>query len=406
MIAIGISSTQRGGSAGRPRVRRSGLFRPMLDGLESRALMAVNLSLAPIHATVNATTGLIPIATIDAFPVIGATITPKAPGTARISWGDGTSSPAIVQVNLVYSVLNYFDYGIYGSPAYDNGSVLGAHTYNKPGTYQIGLTLTDPAGETSAFSTTALVTGKAVPGFGTSAVGPLTVSADVATGLIPVATFTEPGSKAPRKASAYKAEITWGDGARSVGLVKVIPAQPAAGKSAATIEVLGTHTYSSAFETNEYEAGVTVTLSRSGATTSTTTIADVSSAGDSNPTAASVLPTGPLTATRGRATGNLTVAKFQEVVFGGIALASDFTAEIAWGDGTTSAGTVKVTAGATVYSVDSIVVSNSEAVATTSNFIVQISGRHTYHTAGRKSVVVTLNEAGLSSPTTTVVKVS
>ena len=405
MLATGTRSAPRGGHDGQPRVRRSRLRRPMLDRLEGRALLAVNLSAVPIHATVNTTTGLIPIATIGAFLVNDATITPKSPGTALISWGDGTSSTALVQVNSVYDDLNYFDGGIYGGQSSDNGAILDAHTYHKPGTYPIGLTLTDPAGQTVTSSTTATVAGKPVPGFGTSAVGPLTASAGVTTGLIPVATFTEQGSKVPLKAAAYKAEIAWGDGVRSVGVIRVIPAPTTRGKPSATIEVLGAHTYSSAFETLEYEAGVTVTLKRSGATTSTTTIADVSSPGYGNPTAASVLPTGPLTARRGRATGALTVARFQEVVLGAVPPASDYAAEIAWGDGTTSAGVVKVASGATVYSVDSIVFSTTEFAATTSNFVLQVSGRHTYHKAGTGSLVVTLDGAGLSTPATAVVKV-
>ncbi len=377
----------------------------MLDALEGRALLAVSLSAVPIQATVNTTTGLIPIAAISAFLVNDATITPKSPGTALISWGDGTTSTAKVQVNSVYNDLNYFDGGIYGGQSYDNGAILDAHTYHKPGTYPIGLTLTDAAGQTVSCSTTATVAGKPVPGFGTSAVGPLTASAGVTTGLIPVATFAEQGSKAPRKASAYRAEIAWGDGGRSVGVVKVIPTSTTGGKPSATIEVLGAHTYSSAFETLEYEAGITVTLKRSGATTSTTTIADVSSPGYSNPTAASVLPTGPLTAKQGRATGALTVARFQEVVLGKAPPASDYSAEIAWGDGTTSAGAVKVASAVTVYSVDSIVFSTTEFAATTANFVLQVSGRHTYHKAGMKSVVVTLDGAGLSTAATAVVKV-
>lgn len=404
MLDFGMGFVRRGKDAGRARARRSPLLRPTLDGLEARDLMTVDLSSTPIQAKVNATTGLIPIATIGAFPALGATLTPKSPGTAQISWGDGTSSTAIVQVNLIYNDLNYFSMGRYGGPVQDNGAILGAHTYARSGTYPISVTLTDSTGQMFATATTATVTGKSGAGFGITPTGPLTATAGTTTALTPVATFTDQTPKL-LKASAYKAQITWGDGGQSAGVVKVIPSGRTGGKSLATIEVLGAHAFVAAFETSEYQAGLTVSLSRAGAKTSTTTVADVTGAGDSNLNAITALSTAPLTVQRGRASGSLTVARFQGVTLGGLPNASDYTAEIAWGDGTTSAGTVRIVSGVTVYSTSALVYDPSQSASTASNFILQVSGRHTYHKPGTESVVTTLPDEGLTTTATTVLKV-
>ena len=376
--------------------RRPALLRPTLDRLEGRALMAVDLATAPIAATALATTGLIPVATIAAFPAGSEAIRPESPGTATISWGDGTSSTALVQVNPILNLLNSFRIR-------DTGAILGAHTYDQPGTYEVGVTLIDPAGHATSAAGTATVAGKAAGGLGTATAAHLTASAGVATGLIPVATFTEAGSKVPRRAAAYRAQVDWGDGGRSAGVVKVIPS-PAGGNQPATIEVLGSHAFSPAFQATRYHAGVAVTLSRAGAKASTTTVADVAAAGVIPP-AVAALPTPPLTTPRGRAAKALTVARFQAAVYGGPPDASTYTAQVDWGDGTTTAGTVRLIPGATVYIDNATVFSSAEFAATSSNYVLEVSGRHTYRKAGRASVVTTLSGAGLDTPATTILKV-
>ena len=241
-----------------------------------------------------------------------------------------------------------------------------------------------------------MVAGRAAAGLATPVVGPVLAARGEPTGLIPVATCTESGSRAPRKPSSYKADIAWGDDTRFVGLVRVTPMRTATGRRAATIEVLGAHTYAT---------GVTVTLARLGARTSTTTVALVSGAQDHGQFATSALPTGPATVRRGRAAGPLTVARFWEVAFGAIQPAPDFAAEIAWGDGTLSGKTAQVVSGATVYGINSIVFFDAETTATTSNYLLRISARHRYREAGTKSVVVRLDGLGLDIPATTVIHV-
>jgi hexosaminidase len=65
--------------------------------------------------------------------------------------------------------------------------------------------------------------------------------------------------------------------------------------------------------------------------------------------------------------------------------ASNITASINWGDGTTSAGTVDGTA----------------ATSTTVNGLYTISGTHTYRNPGTFQVTITVSATGTPSATTT-----
>jgi hypothetical protein len=170
-----------------------------------------------------------------------------------------------------------------------------------------------------------------------------------------VATLSGPDPNA--LASDYAAEINWGDGSTSAGTVS-------ADSASGSFLVDGSHDYA-----DEGSYPVTVAI------TSTITSATVATA-----TATATVADAPLTATGVSApTGQSfsgTVATFTDANAG--APASDFTASIAWGDGSTSAGTVTGTGGS-----------------------YPVSGSHAYADTGSFSVQVTISDDGGAGATTT-----
>lgn len=169
-----------------------------------------------------------------------------------------------------------------------------------------------------------------------------------------VATFSGPDPNA--LASDYAASINWGDGSPpSAGTVT-------AGGTTGSFMVAGSHTYA-----EEGSGTVTVTI------TSTLTSATVATA-----TAATTIADAPLTAAGvTAATGQSftgTVATFTDANTN--APASDFTASIAWGDGSTTAGTVTGSGGS-----------------------YAVSGQHTYAGTGSSTVTVVISDAGGSTAT-------
>ena len=134
-----------------------------------------------------------------------------------------------------------------------------------------------------------------------------------------VATFTEPDASAP--ASQYTATINWGDSTSSAGTVT--------GPAGGPFTVNGTHTY---MEEGTYTTTVKITdnvnPSNSYTATSTATVGDAS------------LTPGALTLTGGVEGASPGSASFQFTDANPFAPASDFTATITWGDGSTSTGLV------------------------------------------------------------------
>jgi ELWxxDGT repeat protein len=167
-----------------------------------------------------------------------------------------------------------------------------------------------------------------------------------------VATFADPAGAA---ATAYTATITWGDGHTSAGSVA------AAGKGTYTVSGANTYARAGTF-------AVSVKISKSGGgtvtATGTATVADsewwagrtferVKLGQSAAPVLASLTDTNPL------------------------ASASDFLATIAWGDGTTSAGLLKVDP--------------------KGGF--DVVGTHTYKAVGQYTLKVTITETGGDSVT-------
>ncbi|HEY7578964.1 MAG TPA: alkaline phosphatase family protein, partial [Acetobacteraceae bacterium] len=259
--------------------------------------------------------------------------------TAAINWGDGTTSAG----------------GVSGS----NGSftVSGTHTYSAAGTDKVAVTLTENApGNASATANSTAQIGAA----GSALSGKLQLSkateGAAISGSTTVATFTD--SNTADTAAGFTATITWGDGTTSAGTVT---------GSNGSFSVSAGHTYA-----DEGSFPLSATITRTADKTSimpTGTIA-VAEADTLTPHAATI------TATAGKALNNVTVATFTDA--DKASGAGGFTASIAWGDGTTSAGTVSG-----------------------SNGTFTVSGSHTYAAAGTDAVAVTLTDKAPGSATAT-----
>jgi hypothetical protein len=281
------------------------------------------------------------------------TNTASIPGqfTATIAWGDGTASSAGVV-----------------SVAGAGFSVSGSHAYAAAGTDPIVVTIRDAVSGVSI--TAASTAAVAAPSATLTATGATFAAATGVAFHGTVASFTSKDTAAGP--ANFTATIAWGDGtASSAGTVVAAPGG---------FVVVGTHTYTTA----NPAAPVTVTLTDTLANTQATTNSLANVAGPSG-----VVTAYGQTATfvAGTAAG-LPLASFTDS--NPNTIAGQFTANVTWGDGTTSAGTVS---------------------ASGAGFVV--TGTHTYNYASANesgvSVVITDHLTGLTAtaiPTITVAPVA
>jgi PKD domain len=171
-----------------------------------------------------------------------------------------------------------------------------------------------------------------------------------ATGV--VATFKDPDTSAT--AAEYSASVKWGDGTTSTGTIT---------GSGGNFSVSGTHTYA---EEGSYTISVTITdvdNPPNAATVSTpATVKDAAL----HAQGISVRTTNPFSGT---------VATFSDD--DPMGTLSDYTASVAWGDGTTSSGTIAIQTG------------------------FKVTGSHRYKKPGTYHVTVTIKDAGGSTVTAT-----
>lgn len=235
--------------------------------------------------------------------------------TALVAWGDGSTSVGVV------------------SEANGQGVVSATHVYADNGDYTITLTVTDDAGASGSLDATAT----------TANVAPTVLTASNLSGnegqtLNFTGTFSDPGT-----VDTHSALVNWGDGSTSVGVVTESNGQGT---------VTAAHTYA---DDGVYTVTLTVTDNdgQSGSLTSTSTVANV---------APSVLSASNLAGSEGQSlalTGT----------FSDVGTADSHTATIAWGDGTTSVGTV--------------VESNGQGTVTAT---------HAYATAGTFTITLTVTD--------------
>jgi uncharacterized protein (TIGR03118 family) len=214
--------------------------------------------------------------------------------SATIEWGDGATSSGTIAVN-------------------PNGGFLveGTHAYPEGGTYTATVTISDVGASASASSTSD------VADWPLSAAG-TTISGTEGTQFNgTVATFTDSDPDGG-SIGECTATIDWGDGRTSGGTVT---------GSAGSYTVSGTHTFA------DESSGMTITIvDAGGATATATTTADMA---DADVLSAISLLT--LTASEGT-TLDGAVAAFADRYSGNTS--ADFTAQIVWGDGSTTNGSV------------------------------------------------------------------
>ncbi|MDR3633360.1 MAG: hypothetical protein P4L84_05950, partial [Isosphaeraceae bacterium] len=214
--------------------------------------------------------------------------------SAVIHWGDGDSSTGVVLP----------------APG-GNFVVTGTHTFDTPGAYDTLVTLVSPSGQSLAIAGTATAT--AAPLIAASA----PVSATAGAGFQgEVATFGQAGVVST---SVFSATIDWGDGTTAAA---TIGQGPAVGQ----FTVTGGHSYASPGSYNT----VTTIVDSNGTWATAVGTAEVSNM--------SATPQ-PVIATEGTSFNGV-VATFTDPGQG--LGASDFTANVVWGDGTSSAGSITV----------------------------------------------------------------
>jgi len=170
-----------------------------------------------------------------------------------------------------------------------------------------------------------------------------------------VATFTDPDPKAT--AGEYAATIDWGDGASSAGAIS--------GPAGGPFTVTGSHVYQ-----QEGSYTITVTISDVDNVGNVASVSSAATVGDAALVArCAAAATSPISFSG--PTANLTDGN----LFG---VASDFTATISWGDGSTSAGTVTGPMGGPFA----------------------VSGSHTYATTGTFAITTAITDDGGSTAST------
>jgi hypothetical protein len=268
-------------------------------------------ALTPINGgTFNASQGT----ALTVSPLVSFTdANPKAPlsdFTATIDWGDGTSSPgAISQPGGLGTTF----------------AVAGTHTYAKPGSFPVAVSILDEGGSKASATATVNVAAATV----TVNAVPLVISGVQNSPLIDVdvATFTSGNPSAT--AADFVATINWGDNTGSTAGTIVRDA-------GGTFHVQGTHTYTAA---GHYTAVVSIgAVGSNGAPAQVNATANIAA----SPLSVTAVP---VVATEGVALDNApnvlngtVVATFIDQT--GAGPLSDYTATIDWGNGQVTPGVI------------------------------------------------------------------
>jgi uncharacterized protein (TIGR03118 family) len=246
---------------------------------------------------------------------------------ASIDWGDGTVTPGTVSLSA----------GVF--------TVAGTHTYLDEGSFNVKTIVQDIGGTASATAqSTASMADADV-----FTMLPASVSA-VATQSFTAALVTVVDANVNGQAGDFTASINWGDGMTTNGTVV---------GGSGHLTVVGSHTYASE---GPHSAIVTLIDDPPGTANATATVAVQVS--DAPITLTPIAVSGPE-----RSSLSVPVASFTQP--GSSAGADSYTATIAWGDGTTTPGTV-----------------------TSSGAGFAISGTHTYADERTYSISVTASRIG------------
>jgi len=218
--------------------------------------------------------------------------------TATIDWGDGS----IVDTGTVTG---------------SNGSftITGSHTYAANGQYNVNVGVLEDVPNPTQIST---IGSKAIIGLAPGQFSLSTAAEGVLLSGQQVATFNDGNTS--DTAAAFTANIDWGDGTTTPGTI--------AGASG-SFTVTGTHTYA-----DEGDEPVAVSVTRT-ADLETATIAGTTTVTENDTLS---ITANNISGNPGQPFSSVQVATFTTSFTGNVA--SDFTAAIDWGDGTTTAGTI------------------------------------------------------------------
>lgn len=289
-------------------------------------ILSGGLKLAAVEG---ADSGLQAVAT---FTDPGGAESPDSYATV-IKWGDGAETAGVVRYDAATGVF----------------TVLGSHTYVEEGTYSVRVLLAHGSAPGSFVLSQATVID---PALVLTAGAALSAVEGADSGLRALATFTDPGGAEP--VGEYAATISWGDGSSSAGVIRYDAAT-------GVFTILGNHTYA---EEGSFRATVTVAHGDAAAASTSLAVA----VGDARLS----LAVRNISATEGTAFQGV-VASFTDA--NGQAMAKDFTATVAWGDGTTSAA---------------VVTANGHGG-------FDVSASHTYADDGSYALAVTVSDQGGSA---------
>jgi hypothetical protein len=263
------------------------------------------------------------------------TATPPSDLTATIDWGDATTSAGTV------------------SGGGGSFQVSGTHTYAGSGTFSVMVTLSDDAPGTATATVTS--TAHVASGLAVTAVNFSTPEGTAFNGT--VATFSD--SNTALTPASFTTSINWGDATPTT------PGTVTGGAGSFTLS--GMHTYA-----DEGSFTVTVMVSENPPGTNSGTAMGTATVTEADRLSGVAMT---FTATAGVPFSGA-VATFTDSDTANVA--SDFTATIAWGDATMSAGTVTGSGGS-----------------------FTVSGTHTYATMGNFPVTVTLADDAPGTATAT-----
>jgi cyclophilin family peptidyl-prolyl cis-trans isomerase len=271
--------------------------------------------------------------------------------TATINWGDGSANTT----------------GTVATATGGGFQVSGSHTYTQAGKFSPLVTITSANPLSTPGSVFPTATANITSPTATLTAQPVNVTGTAGTALtgVAVATFTD--TVANPQLSNYTATINWGDGTA----VDTTSATVTAGSTAGHFNVAGTHTYAAA---GKFSPVVTITSSNtfsvpgSVAATATANIASATTTLTAQPVA--------VTGTVGTALASAPVATFTDTVAN--PQAANYTATIDWGDG-------------------SGLDSSSAVITPLGGGKFQVTGSHTYATAGTFSPVVTITSSNTFS---------
>jgi hypothetical protein len=255
---------------------------------------------------------------------------------ATIEWGDGSAADT-------------------GTVSGSNGSftVTGSHTYTANGQFNVTVGILEDIPSPSQIAT---VGSKAIIGLAPGQFSLSTAAEGVLLSGQPVATFNDGNTS--DTVAAFTANIDWGDGTTTPGTI--------AGASG-SFTVTGTHTFA-----DEGDEPVAVSVTRT-ADAETATIAGTTTVTESDTLS---ITANNISGNPGQPFSSVQVATFTTSFTGNVA--SDFTAAIDWGDGTTTAGTIAGGGGS-----------------------FTVTGSHTYTAGGNDTLKVTVADDAPGTATKT-----